>query len=49
MNLILQGTITHKNIDKKIEDLKQIKKLREKNRELDDEINKSQFKDKFFD
>jgi hypothetical protein len=39
----------HKNIDKKIEDLKQIKKLREKNRELDDEINKSQFKDKFFD
>lgn len=32
----------HKNIDRKIRDLEEIKKLREKNRELDDELKKSE-------
>jgi len=39
----------HKNIDRKIEDLKEIKKLREKNREIDEELKKTQFKGDYFD
>lgn len=37
----------HKNIDKKIEDLQEIKKLKQKNKELDDEIKKSEQKGEF--
>lgn len=37
----------HKNIDKKIEDLKEIKKLREENKDLDDEINRNQNEGEF--
>jgi len=37
----------HKNIDRKIEDLKEIKKLREENRELDEELKKDQFQGEF--
>jgi len=39
----------HKNIDKKIEDLKEIKRLREENKDLDDEINKNQNEGQFLD
>ncbi|HOP28510.1 MAG TPA: PorV/PorQ family protein [Spirochaetota bacterium] len=38
----------HKNIDRKIEDLKEIKKLREENRELDEELKKEQYQGDFF-
>jgi len=37
----------HKNIDKKIEDLQEIKKLKQKNKELDDELKKSEQKGEF--
>ncbi len=37
----------HKNIDRKIKDLEEIKKLREKNKELDDELRKSEEKGEF--
>lgn len=37
----------HKNIDRKIKDLQEIKKLKEKNRELDDELKKSEERGEF--
>ena len=37
----------HKNIDRKIEDLEEIKKLKKENRELDNELNKDQYKGEF--
>ena len=37
----------HKNIDRKIKDLEEIKKLKEKNKELDDELKKSEEKGEF--
>lgn len=37
----------HKNIDRKIRDLEEIKKLREKNKELDDELRKSEERGEF--
>jgi len=37
----------HKNIDRKIKDLEEIKKLKEKNKELDDELKKSEEKGDF--
>jgi len=37
----------HKNIDRKIKDLQEIKKLKEKNKELDDELKKSEEKGEF--
>jgi len=38
----------HKNIDRKIQDLQEIKKLKEKNKELDDELKKSEEKSGIF-
>lgn len=38
----------HKNIDRKIEDLKEIKKLREENKELDEELKKDTYQGDFF-
>ncbi len=37
----------HKNIDRKIKDLEEIKKLKEKNRELDDELKKNENQGEF--
>ncbi len=37
----------HKNIDKKIEDLKEIKKLKEENRELDEELKQEKYQGDF--
>ncbi len=39
----------HKNIDRKIEDLKEIKRLREENKELDEEFKKKNYQGDFFD
>ena len=39
----------HKNIDKKIEDLKEIRNLRKKNEELDEELRNDPKQDQFFD
>lgn len=39
----------HKNIDKKIEDLKEIKKLKEENRQLDDELKQEKYQGDFLD
>ncbi len=40
-NIVKDYNPYHKNIDRKIEDLREIKKLKEKNKELDEELNKS--------
>lgn len=37
----------HKNIDRKIQDIQEIKKLKERNKELDDELKKSEEKGEF--
>jgi predicted component of type VI protein secretion system len=37
----------HKNIDRKIEDLEKIKQLRKENRDLENELNKDQYRGEF--